>query len=51
MAWKFLFVIYESSEEKLMAKKNNKSFRQCILSQFNKIPTKNITTNKLSKGK
>ena len=34
-----------------MANNENKTFRQYISPQFNKTPTKNITTNKLIKGK
>ena len=31
--------------------KNNKSFRQCVLAQFNKIPNKVTLPNKSVKGK
>jgi len=51
VAWEFLSVIYESRWDKLIANSDNKSFRQCVSSQFNKTPTKNITTKKLFKGK
>jgi len=51
VAWKFLSVIYESRWNKLIANNDNRSFRQCVFLQFNKIPTKNITTKKLFQGK
>jgi len=50
-AWKFLSAIYKSSWNKLMANKDNKSFRQYMLLQFNKTLIRNTTTSKLSKGK
>ena len=51
VAWEFLSAIYESGWNKSMANNENRSFRQYISLQFNKTPTKNITTKKLSKGK
>jgi len=51
VAWKFLSVIYEASLDKLAVSKNNKSFRQYVSAQFNKIPSKIIFSNKLVKGK
>ena len=51
MAWKFLSFIYKSKWNKLIANKNNKTFKQCISSQFNMKPTKNIVNNNLSKDK
>jgi len=51
IAWEFLSAIYESSWDKLMVKKENKTFRQYIYSQFNSIPSNDITTKKLSKRK
>jgi len=51
VAWEFLFAIYKSSWNKLIANKNNKSFKQYMFLQFNKTPTRGITTNKLSKSK
>lgn len=51
VAWKFLFAIYKSSWNKLIANKNNKYFKQYMFLQFNKTPTRSITTNKLLKSK
>ena len=51
MAWKFLSFIYKSKWNKLIANKNNKTFKQCISSQFNMKPTKNIVNNNSSKDK
>ena len=51
VAWKFLSAIYEASLDKLAVNKNNKSFRQCVSAQFNKIPSKIIFSNKSVKGK
>ena len=50
MAWEFLLAIYESSWDKLIAKEN-KTFRQSVLSQFNKTSSNNMTSKNLSKGK
>jgi len=36
IAWKFLLAIYESGWDKLMANKENMSFRQYVSAQFNK---------------
>jgi len=41
--WEFLSIIYESGWNKLTVIKDNKSFRQCILVQFNRTPTNNIS--------
>ena len=41
-AWEFLSAIYEAGWDKLTTNKNQKSFRQCVLSQFNKILSKSI---------
>ena len=51
IAWKFLSFIYESGWDKLIANKDNKTFRQYISSQFNMKPTKNMINNNLSKDK
>jgi len=50
-AWEFLSTIYKFGWNKLIANKDNRSFRQYVFLQFNKTPTKIITTSKLSKGK
>jgi len=51
IAWEFLSFIYESGWDKLIANKDNKTFRQYISSQFNIKPTKNIIKNNSSKDK
>jgi len=51
VACEFLLAIYKSRWDKLIANNENKTFRQCVLSQFNKTSTKNTTTIKLLKGK
>jgi len=55
VAWDFLSSIYESGCDILMANKNNRSFRQCVVSQFNVKPIKttnqNLNHNSLTKGK
>ena len=51
VAWKFLSVIYKASWDKLAVNKNNKSFRQCVSAQFNKMPGKIMFPNKSVKGK
>ena len=50
-AWEFLSFIYESGWDKLIANKDNKTFRQYISSQFNMKPTKNMINNNSSKDK
>ena len=50
-AWKFLSAVYQFRWKELIANKDNRSFRQCVSLQFNKIPTKNITTSKPAKNK
>jgi len=47
VAWDFLTAIYESGWDKLAVSKD-KSFRQTVSLQFNKIYTNNANTNKLS---
>ena len=38
--WKLLMAIYKAGWNKLLANKNQRSFRQCISAQFNKTSTK-----------
>jgi len=47
VAWEFLLAIYKSVWDKLTAHNENKTFRQYVISQFNKTFTKNTTTIKL----
>ena len=47
VAWDFLIAIYKSGQDKLAASKN-KTFRQSVSSQFNKVYINNVNTNKLS---
>jgi len=50
----FLSAIYEAGWDKLTANKNQKSFRQCVSSQFNKTLSKSTKTSNpsiLQKGK
>jgi len=49
--WKFLSAIYKSSWDELMANNENKTFRQYTSSQFNSIPSNNMTIKKLFKRK
>ena len=51
IVWNFLSFIYESRWNKLTAYKDNKFFRQFIISQFNVKTMKNIIYNSLAKGK
>ena len=51
IAWKFLLAIYQSSWDKFIANKDNKTFRQCIFTQFNKIPSNKKTLSNLNKDK
>ena len=39
-AWEFLTAIYEVDWDKLPVNKSQRSFRQCVSTQFNKMPTK-----------
>ena len=45
----FLSSIYKSDWDKLIVNKDNRLFRQCIVSQFNTNVTKNTSNNKLFK--
>ena len=48
MAWEFIIAIYKSGWDRLIANDKNRTFKQYILSSFNKITT---LTLKLMKGK
>jgi len=51
VAWDFLSAIYESGWNILAANKNQKSFRQCVSTQFNRKSVNNLVSNKKDKGK
>jgi len=51
VAWEFLSTIYEVGWDKPTTNNNNKSLRQYVFAQFNKIPSSNVLFKKLSKGK
>ena len=51
VAWDFLLAIYESGWNRLVANKNQKSFRQCIFTQFNRKSINNLVPNKEDKDK
>jgi len=51
VAWNFLSAIYESGWNILTANKDQKSFRQCVSTQFNGKSINNLVSNKKNKSK